>query len=104
MGSGGPGAGRGWASVVRYDDAYVDKLKTLGGIDGQDRKMTWGGVGGDGLHDMTKMFRRCGKMVAGEPSADVASSLPTYAHVSDSYRAKADALGIQCASSHSAAV
>ena len=102
MGSGGSGVGRGWASVVRYDDAYVEELKALGGVGEQDRHMTWGGVGGDGHHDLTKMFRRCGKMVAGELSSELASSLPTDAQVSGSCRGKADGLGIQYASSHPA--
>jgi phosphatidylinositol-3,4,5-trisphosphate 3-phosphatase/dual-specificity protein phosphatase PTEN len=53
------GRGKAWASVARYDDAYVNELegKGTGGV-------TWGGVAGEGTYDSHKMFKSCGKMVA----------------------------------------
>lgn len=53
------GRGKAWASVARYDDAYVTELegKDAGGV-------TWGGVAGEGTYDSHKMFKSCGKMVA----------------------------------------
>lgn len=55
------GRGKAWASVARYDDAYVHELEKRGGEGGD---ITWGGVAGDGRHDSHKMFNSCGKMVA----------------------------------------
>jgi len=53
------GRGKAWASVARYDDAYVTELegKASGGV-------TWGGVAGEGTYDSHKMFKSCGKMIA----------------------------------------
>jgi phosphatidylinositol-3,4,5-trisphosphate 3-phosphatase/dual-specificity protein phosphatase PTEN len=53
------GRGKAWASVARYDDAYVKELegKSEGGV-------TWGGVAGEGNYDSHKMFKSCGKMIA----------------------------------------
>lgn len=60
-------AGKAWASVARYDDEYVTQLRTRGATDG----VSWGGVGGDGIFDTTKMFRSCGKMVEGHDAVGV---------------------------------
>ncbi|WWD21702.1 hypothetical protein CI109_106189 [Kwoniella shandongensis] len=76
-GSGGTGQGKAWASVARYDDEYVEELKARGGQgQGVGGQIAWGGVGGEGLHDTKKMFRRCGKMIAGDLDGEVESVLP----------------------------
>ena len=60
------GDGKAWASVARYDDAYVDELKTRGGGgQGVQSEIAWGGVGGDGRFDTKKMFRSFGRMIPG---------------------------------------
>jgi phosphatidylinositol-3,4,5-trisphosphate 3-phosphatase/dual-specificity protein phosphatase PTEN len=65
LGSGGSGNGKAWASVARYDDEYVAELRRRGGAgEGVTSEISWGGVGGEGAFDSTKMFRSCGKMVA----------------------------------------
>jgi hypothetical protein len=53
------GRGKAWASVARYDDAYVKELEGKGG-----GGVTWGGVAGEGHYDSHKMFKSCGKMIA----------------------------------------
>jgi phosphatidylinositol-3,4,5-trisphosphate 3-phosphatase/dual-specificity protein phosphatase PTEN len=59
------GRGKAWASVARYDDAYVKELedKGAGGV-------TWGGVAGEGNYDSHKMFKSCGKMIATDASSE----------------------------------
>ncbi|WWC68147.1 uncharacterized protein I206_102070 [Kwoniella pini CBS 10737] len=79
VGSGGTGQGKAWASVARYDDEYVDELKTRGGTgQGVAGQISWGGVGGEGTFDTHKMFRSCGKMVSvdGDIGESVIKSLP----------------------------
>lgn len=74
------GKGKAWASVARYDDDYVAELRKRGG-DGQgtEANITWGGVGGQGHHDSTKMFRTCGKLISAEaPEAVNAKVCSTY--------------------------
>ncbi|WWC86688.1 uncharacterized protein L201_001565 [Kwoniella dendrophila CBS 6074] len=76
-GSGGTGQGKAWASVARYDDEYVEELKTRGGTgEGVGGQITWGGVGGEGHFDTHKMFRSCGKMVASAVDDDTKLALP----------------------------
>jgi phosphatidylinositol-3,4,5-trisphosphate 3-phosphatase/dual-specificity protein phosphatase PTEN len=58
------GKGKAWASIARYDDRYVEELRRKGETgEGLLDDVTWGGVGGEGVHDVKKMFRSCGKMV-----------------------------------------
>jgi phosphatidylinositol-3,4,5-trisphosphate 3-phosphatase/dual-specificity protein phosphatase PTEN len=57
------GQGKAWASIARYDDAYVDELRRLV-RQGDGKDPTWGGVGGDGHYDKSKMFRSCGKVTS----------------------------------------
>ena len=65
------GRGKGWASVARYNDDYVEELRQRGGAgSGVDSTITWGGVGGTGQYDTEKMFKSCGKMVSAETSDD----------------------------------
>ncbi|WWC59678.1 uncharacterized protein I303_102240 [Kwoniella dejecticola CBS 10117] len=78
VGSGGTGQGRAWASVARYDDEYVEELKTRGGTgEGVGGQISWGGVGGEGRFDTHKMFRSCGKMVSGDIDESVLKTLPS---------------------------
>ncbi|ORX35851.1 hypothetical protein BD324DRAFT_629254 [Kockovaella imperatae] len=71
------GNGKAWASVARYDDAYVDELNHRGGSgQGVRSEITWGGVGGDGRYDTHKMFRSCGKMVPGDLSEEIRDAMP----------------------------
>lgn len=78
VGSGGSGQGRAWASVARYNDAYVDELRRRGGGgQGVDGEIAWGGVGGDGVFDTQKMFRSFGKLVPGDLSDRDLASLPS---------------------------
>jgi phosphatidylinositol-3,4,5-trisphosphate 3-phosphatase/dual-specificity protein phosphatase PTEN len=53
------GRGKAWASVARYDDAYVHELESK-----NPAGVTWGGVAGEGHYDSQKMFKSCGKMEA----------------------------------------
>ena len=70
--------------MARYDDAYVEELNSHGGSgEGVGGTVTFGGVGGVGKHDNTKMFRSCGKMVAGQLSEDDSAFLPSDANVSN---------------------
>lgn len=63
--------------MARYDDKYVDELKSLCGTgQGIDDDIASGGVGGDGKHDTTKMFRSCGKMIAGHANMADEASIP----------------------------
>lgn len=55
------GQGKAWASVARYDDGYVEKLRSVD-------QSSPGGVGGDGEYDTSKMFRACGKLTASSSS------------------------------------
>ena len=83
IGGDGHGKGKAWASVARYDDGYVDELWRLGGSgEGADRDITWGGVGGKGQYDTTKMFRSCGRMVAGRESKGLDKEYEVCANVS----------------------
>ncbi|KAK6903504.1 hypothetical protein I203_107008 [Kwoniella mangroviensis CBS 8507] len=76
-GTGGTGQGKAWASVARYDDEYVEELKTRGGTgEGVAGQISWGGVGGQGRFDTNKMFRSCGKMVAKDVDEEALKSLP----------------------------
>lgn len=69
--------GRACASIAQYDDTYVEELKSrVGTGEGVSGSVIWGGVGGDGKHDTTEMFRTCGRMVAGKPSEESQASLP----------------------------
>lgn len=66
------GRGKAWASVARYDDKYVEELKKRGGAgEGVSGDITWGGVAVDGRFDTHKMFKSCGKMVAGSIPAEL---------------------------------
>ncbi|WVQ98271.1 hypothetical protein IAU59_005394 [Kwoniella sp. CBS 9459] len=76
-GAGGTGQGKAWASVARYDDEYVEELKSRGGTgEGVGGQISWGGVGGKGRFDTSKMFRSCGKMVAKAVNDDIVKVLP----------------------------
>ena len=57
------GQGKAWASIARYEDEYVDKLRELV-RHGDGKDPTWGGVGGDGRYDSHKMFSSCGKLTS----------------------------------------
>lgn len=84
VGSGGSGQGRAWASVARYNDAYVDELRQRGGGgQGVDGEIAWGGVGGDGVFDTQKMFRSFGELVPGDLSERDFASLPNDHKVSE---------------------
>ncbi|WVQ79850.1 hypothetical protein IAT38_001950 [Cryptococcus sp. DSM 104549] len=77
VGSGGTGQGKAWASAARYDDAYVEELKTRGGAgEGVEGQVSWGGVGGEGVFDTHKMFRSFGKMVPADVDEEVKAVLP----------------------------
>ena len=79
----GSGQGKAWASVARYDDEYVAELRRRGGSgEGISSEIAWGGVGGDGNFDTSKMFRSCGKLVSGELSAENCPALPADHQVS----------------------
>jgi phosphatidylinositol-3,4,5-trisphosphate 3-phosphatase/dual-specificity protein phosphatase PTEN len=55
--------GRACASIAQYDDTYVEELKSrVGTGEGVSGSVIWGGVGGDGKHDTTKMFRTCASL------------------------------------------
>ena len=70
------GQGNAWASVARYNDDYVDELRRRGGGgEGVSGEITWGGVGGKGEYDAHKMFRSCGKMVAGPGDDELSQSV-----------------------------
>lgn len=70
------GRGKAWASVARYDDAYVDELARRGGSgEGLAGDITWGGVAGDGRYDSRKMFKSCGKMVANQMPTEFAQDV-----------------------------
>lgn len=91
VGSGGTGAGKAWASVARYDDEYVQELRDRGGSgEGVDSTITWGGVGGHGEFDQSKMFRSCGKMVSNGVEPDGSVPLPADHSVSVALPAKVD--------------
>ena len=57
------GQGKAWASIARYEDDYVEQLRSLV-RQGDGKDPTWGGVGGDGQYDKSKMFRSCGKVTS----------------------------------------
>ncbi|ORY21744.1 hypothetical protein BCR39DRAFT_50898 [Naematelia encephala] len=74
------GQGRAWASVARYDDAYVDELlRRSRHNESSGSEITWGGVGGQGVFDTSKMFRSCGKVTAAEAPA-LPGSEPFHVH------------------------
>ncbi|OCF33832.1 hypothetical protein I317_01324 [Kwoniella heveanensis CBS 569] len=76
-GAGGTGQGKAWASVARYDDEYVEELKSRGGTgEGVGGQISWGGVGGKGRFDTNKMFRSCGKMVSNPVDEEIVKLLP----------------------------
>jgi phosphatidylinositol-3,4,5-trisphosphate 3-phosphatase/dual-specificity protein phosphatase PTEN len=82
IGSGG-GEGKAWASVARYDDGYVERLKQRGGIgDGVAGEITWGGIGEKGEYDTKKMFRSCGKMISSHLTEEEKQALMTDHEVS----------------------
>lgn len=59
------GQGKAWASIARYEDDYVAQLETANGdVNEPQTSVSWGGVGGDGVHDSRKMFRSFGKLVS----------------------------------------
>lgn len=61
----------------RYDDEYVEELRRRGGSgQGVDSKITWGGVGGEGVFDTNKMFRSCGKLTSEGGIVDSSVILP----------------------------
>ena len=63
--------------MARYDDAYVEELNRRGGSGaGVESEISWGGVGGDGKYDTSKMFRSCGKMVPGDITDADKASMP----------------------------
>jgi len=102
VGSGGAGIGKAWASVARYDDNYVQELRDRGGSGGGvESTITWGGVGGQGEFDQTKMFRSCGKMVSGGTMPDASVPLPADHEVGASLHARLTVAGIQHSSSNS---
>jgi phosphatidylinositol-3,4,5-trisphosphate 3-phosphatase/dual-specificity protein phosphatase PTEN len=61
--------GRAWATIARYDDGFVDELRSRGGDGlGVSSNISWGGVGGTGTFDSGKMFRTCARL--GQSSID----------------------------------
>jgi phosphatidylinositol-3,4,5-trisphosphate 3-phosphatase/dual-specificity protein phosphatase PTEN len=61
------GQGKAGASIARYKDDYVEKLRLLGGAgEGVEGDITWGGVGGEGKYDSQKMFKVFAKLGPGE--------------------------------------
>lgn len=75
------GEGKAWASVARYDDAYVRELDSLGRGEGVGGSVTWGGVAGTGQFDRQKMFRSCGKMTAVDVPPDLQSDTLVVHHL-----------------------
>lgn len=70
------GQGKASASVGRYKDEYVEKLRQLGGTgEGVEGDITWGGVAGDGVYDSHKMFKVFAKLGSGELDAATSSAL-----------------------------
>lgn len=63
--------GEAGASVARYKDEYVAKLRELGGTgEGVEGDITWGGVGGDGTFDSQKMFKVFAKLEPAQLEVD----------------------------------
>lgn len=70
------GRGKAWASVARYDDAYVNELEGRG-----EGGVTWGGVAGEGQYDSHKMFKSCGKMIATEAPEEHEQEVPNHCRI-----------------------
>ncbi|KAL7419116.1 Telomerase protein component 1 [Cryptotrichosporon argae] len=79
FGSGGTGEGKACATIARYDDGYVEKLRQRGGGQGLEENITQGGMEDD-RWDRRKMFRSCGKLVPADLDEDARAALHSSAN------------------------
>lgn len=86
------GRGKASATIAQYKDEYVQKLRQLGGMgEGVEGDITWGGVGGDGIYDSTKMFKVFAKLGPAETDEATTKALQEGEHVSELRVCPADA-------------